>query len=84
MYKVLIGFADLQDKEHVYKTGDTFPRLGLNVSDERLKELSTARNRLGKPLIEKVEEPVEKAVIEPEASESIPVKRTRKRKPKEE
>ncbi|RST33626.1 Rho termination factor N-terminal domain-containing protein, partial [Staphylococcus epidermidis] len=33
----------------------TFPRKGLNVSDERLTELSTKENRQNKPLIERVE-----------------------------
>ena len=56
MYKVLIEFADLQDKEHVYLVGDEFPRKGFSVSDERIKELSTATNRRGVPLIEEVME----------------------------
>ena len=55
-YKVIHYFEDLQDFSHPYKVGDVFPRLGLTVSDERLKELSSKHNRQGKPLIEKVEE----------------------------
>lgn len=55
-YKVIHYFTDLQDFNHPYKVGDTFPRLGLNVSEERLKELSSNKNKQGKPLIEKVNE----------------------------
>lgn len=55
-YKVINYFEDLQDFNHPYKVGDVFPRLGMNVSEARLKELSTANNRQKKPLIELVEE----------------------------
>ena len=57
MYKVISYFADLQDFNHPYKVGDEFPRLGLKVSDKRLEELASNKNRQGKPLIKKVEEP---------------------------
>ena len=55
-YKVIHYFVDLQDLNHPYKVGDIFPRLGLKVSEERLKELSGKNNKQGKPLIEKIEE----------------------------
>lgn len=55
-YTVIHYFVDLQDSNHPYKVGDTFPRLGLVVTDARLKELSSANNKQGKPLIEKAEE----------------------------
>lgn len=55
-YTVIHYFVDLQDSNHPYKVGDTFPRLGLVVSDARLKELSSNRNKQGKPLIAKAEE----------------------------
>lgn len=57
MYKVISYFTDLQDFNHPYKVGDEFPRLGLKVSDKRLEELASNKNKQGKPLIEKVEEP---------------------------
>lgn len=41
MYKVIEYFTDLQDNYHAYHVGDPFPRNGLDVSDERLTELST-------------------------------------------
>lgn len=58
MYKVIEDFADLQDHEHIYHAGDTFPRIGVSVSEERVQELSTSRNRIGRALIG---EPVEEA-----------------------
>ena len=55
-YKVIKNFADLQDKEHVYLAGDTFPRKGVEVSAERIAELASAFNKRGEVLIEAVEE----------------------------
>lgn len=55
MYKVVEFFNDLQDGNHAYHPGDTFPRDGLKVTEERCKALSCGYNALGKPLIEKVE-----------------------------
>lgn len=57
MYKVISYFTDLQDFNHPYKVGDSFPRLGLKVTDARLQELAGSNNKQGKPLIAKVEEP---------------------------
>lgn len=51
MYKVLHYFTDSQDENRAYHTGDTFPRDGLSVSDERIAELSSKNNKLGIPLI---------------------------------
>lgn len=56
MYEVIHFFTDLQDFNHPYNVGDIFPRNGLKVSEERLKELSGANNRQGKPLIRADEE----------------------------
>ena len=53
-YKVLEYFEDLQDNIHPYNPGDTFPRDGLEVSEERLEELSSDKNLRGVKLIEKV------------------------------
>lgn len=51
-YVVIETFADMQDGGHVYNQGEVFPRLGVTVSDARVRELSCGSNRLGKPLIE--------------------------------
>ena len=57
-YKVIKYFTDLQDNNYEYNVGDPFPRTGLDVSKERLTELSTKNNRQNKPLIERVQEQV--------------------------
>lgn len=74
MYKVIHYFTDLQDDNHEYNVGDTFPRIGLEVSDKRIQELAGSDNKQYKPLIEKVEEP---EVVED--SEGKPAKRGGKR-----
>ena len=43
MYKVIHYFTDLQDFNHPYDVGDTFPRQGVSVTEERLKELGFKR-----------------------------------------
>lgn len=57
-YKVIKNFFDLQDNNQEYRAGDVFPRSGLKVSAERLKELSTERNRRNQPLIKEIPEEV--------------------------
>lgn len=54
MYKVIHYFTDLQDDNHEYNVGDTFPRIGLEVSDKRIHELAGSDNKQYKPLIEEV------------------------------
>ncbi|HFJ8403488.1 TPA: Rho termination factor N-terminal domain-containing protein [Staphylococcus aureus] len=44
MYKVVEYFEDAQDNRHPYHEGDIYPRDGLEVSEERLAELSTTNN----------------------------------------
>lgn len=53
-YRVINKFSDLQDSGYVYNVGDKFPRVGITVIQQRLDELSSNRNKQGKPLIEKV------------------------------
>lgn len=71
MYRVIKFFTDLQDNNHAYNVGDVFPHDGMEVSEKRLLELSTDKNRRHMPLIEKVEdekpvEPVEDFMNPPE------------------
>ena len=62
MYRVKVYFTDLQDNNHPYTAGDTYPRAGLEVSADRLAELSGCNNLRKIPLIEKVKEaPTEEA-----------------------
>lgn len=56
MYKVLKSFHDMLDNNYFYETGNEYPRKGLTVLPNRLKELSSNDNRMGEPLIEKIEE----------------------------
>ena len=83
MYKVIKTFADLQDNGFRYDAGDVFPRKGLKVSDERLEELSTTKNRRYTPLIEKIEEkksePEVEEIEETEETEEKPKRRNRKK-----
>lgn len=53
-YKVIEYFTDAQDNDHIYKKGDTYPREGFKVSEERLNELSTPFNSRGIAVIEVV------------------------------
>lgn len=55
MYRVIKYFTDLQDNNHPYNVGDVFPRKDLEVSEKRIEELSTNKNRQRTPLIEYVE-----------------------------
>lgn len=56
MYRVIKHFTDLHDKNHPYNVGDIFPRPGIEVAEERLKELAGNDNKQGVPLIELVGE----------------------------
>ena len=64
MYRVIAYFIDLQDGEHPYNVGDAFPREGHTVSEERIAELSSFKNKRRMPLIEKVKV----APVQPEKS----------------
>lgn len=63
MYRVIKFFTDLQDNDHPYNAGDSFPREGIEVTEERLAELAGSDNKQGEPLIVLVE-PIEKPVNE--------------------
>lgn len=74
MYKVIVRFTDLQDNNHLYEVGDTYPREGYSPSAWRYRELSSTKNKRGVVLIEKVPEPVtetEEAI--PELAKAEPV-----------
>ena len=91
MYKTLVYFEDLTDKSRPYNAGDTFPREGVQVTEERYKELSTAANRRGIPLIELVpdekpetEEPkIEESKAEEPETEKAETGTPKRRKRKE-
>ena len=54
MYKVIKRFRDLQDNNHAYSVGETFPHNGIEVDAKRIAELASDKNRLGVPLIEEI------------------------------
>lgn len=58
MFRVVRFFTDLKDGGHAYHVGDVYPRDGVAVTPERIKELSTTSNVRGVPLIaEEVKKP---------------------------
>lgn len=59
MYRVIKAFTDLQ-KYHRYSVGEKYPYNNKDVNAERIAELSSNQNKMGVPLIEKVEEPKKK------------------------
>lgn len=64
-YEVISYFTDLRDYDHAYNVGDEFPRQGVTVSEERIAELSSGRNKQRRPLIKAVEESGNKKPEEP-------------------
>lgn len=63
MYKVVHRFYDLQDNNHAYFAGDTFPHNDAVVDADRIAELASGKNKMGVPLIEEIpEKPKKKAV----------------------
>ena len=65
MYRVVKFFTDLQDGDHAYEVGDTYPREGLTVSEERIAYLASEHNRQYEPVIEKVAKKAPKEEAEP-------------------
>ena len=61
MYKVIKSFTDLQDNNHAYFVGDTFPHNGVEVDAERIAELESDKNLQGVPLIEEIAEKPKRA-----------------------
>lgn len=84
MYKVIKYFTDLQDDNHAYNPGDKFPRDGVEVSEARIKELSSDKNKRKMPLIEEVKEdtPAQKEQPETEAAPAAPKAERQKRRSK--
>lgn len=56
-YRVVNSFKDLEDNNHIYiKNKDIYPREGLEPTKKRIKELTSTKNKIGKVLIEKIED----------------------------
>lgn len=56
-YKVINEFRDLEDRGYIYNQGDIYPRKGTEVSDKRIKEIISKRDRYQRVFIEEVKEP---------------------------
>lgn len=67
-YEVIHNFKDLEDKEHLYLKGvngkNIYPREGLKPTKKRIAELSSDKNKIGRPLIKKLEVTEENDVTE--------------------
>lgn len=66
MYRAVTYFVDQLDGNHAYKPGDIFPRQGIEVSEERIKQLLNGDNNANLKCIEEVKADVE------EAEEEVP------------
>ena len=55
-YVVTHDFKDLQDKDKIYRKDDKFPKpANKKISQERIAELSTKNNKIGKVLIKETD-----------------------------
>ena len=59
MYTVIHMFRDKADGGRIYCPGDNYPRAGVEVSAERLMQLSSCDNARGKPLIKPITAPID-------------------------
>ena len=65
-YKVISPFLDLEDGKHIYHEGDDYPYDGQTPSKRRVLQLSTNGNKLGRPLIVKMQDSKKDHENEPE------------------
>ena len=55
-YVVIKDFTDLKDRGKIYRKGDVYPNpANKKVSKERIKELTSSDNKLGKAVIKEEE-----------------------------
>lgn len=73
MYEVIKNFVDLQDGDHLYKTGDKFPREGVEVKKSRIDELLSFSNMVGVPLIKEKEKAESRTLSEAAAINNKPL-----------
>ena len=79
-YIAVYEFADMHDGGFVYHPGDVFPRMGVEVSAERINALKSSTNRIGLPLIKEVGQTTARLEKAPENPETVPKSRRRKAK----
>lgn len=70
MFKVTKDFVDLQDGEHLYRTGDNYPREGaVAPSEDRLEQLAQGKNVFAERFIEEVQD-ADAETVETEVKET--------------
>ncbi|WP_147536094.1 hypothetical protein [Bacillus marasmi] len=57
-YKVITNFFDIEDNKRLYEVGQTYPRAGFEVSQERIEYLLNKQNQFKGPFIKQVEDEV--------------------------
>lgn len=56
-YKVVMDFRDAEDDNKLYQSGENYPKpSNKKVTQKRLDELAGSENKIGKAVIEKVEQ----------------------------
>lgn len=81
-YEVIEGFCDMQDGDREYKPGDEYPKYAGAVGENRLKELSSTRNKLGRALIKAVGAAEKPAPLPTPIQAEEPVKKPSRKKAK--
>lgn len=54
MFKVIKEFRDLKDNNYIYRINDIYPYDNKVVSSERIQELASKKNLIGKNLIKQL------------------------------
>jgi hypothetical protein len=55
-YEAIINFKDGQDNGKLYKKGERYPKpANKKLEDERIEELLSSNNKVGKPVIKVIE-----------------------------
>ncbi|MFK3938943.1 hypothetical protein ACI2JA_15695 [Alkalihalobacillus sp. NPDC078783] len=71
-YVVLEDFTDVKDKRKIYRKGDKYPRPANKIIDQkRLDQLASDKNRIGAPLIKKVESDQVDVIADGEVVETL-------------
>ena len=74
-YRVIKDFADNEDRGHIYRVGNVYPRSGKEVTEKRLEFLASSANLLKTPVIERIDKPVVAPVQEVPAPVAEPVEK---------
>ena len=56
MFKVIKEFRDLQDNDYIYEVNDIYPHDNREIPVERIEELASKKNKIGRRLIQKLKD----------------------------